>query len=90
MIEYRELKCRVIAAGGLMQVTMEELRRCEGAGKLGVLVLDAIARHLAAVGLHTLERRLPNDQRGTVWLISSETTYGELLLEIRAELRRAA
>ena len=87
---YRQLETRGLAAGGILQVAMAELRECEGAGKLGVLVLEAIRDHLAQVDLCTYERRLPNDQRDTVMLISPKTHYGELLLEIRNELRRAA
>ena len=77
MLRYRNIECRVVAAGGVMQVTMEELRECEGVGKLGVHVLGAISRNLAVVGLAIFERRLPNDQRATVWLISSKTDCGK-------------
>ena len=66
MTGYRQLAERVAAAGGLMHVSVEELRDLEGAGKLGTHVRESIERNLAKVELKLLERRIPNDQRELV------------------------
>ena len=94
MERYRELRTRVVATGGLLHASVEELRDLEGAGKLGTHVRADIERHLDRVGLKVLEGRIPNDQRAMVWLISPDTTYGSIIwdavVEMRAAQRRAA
>lgn len=94
MSSYTALTERVVVAGGLMQVRVEELRDLEGAGKLGSIVRESIETHVSRAGLRMLERRVPNDQRATLWLVSPTTTYGgiiwEAVVEMRAANRRAA
>ena len=68
-------------AGGLLEVTVERLRDCVGAGKLGVHVRDEIWRSLKRSGLIILGGVLPNDQRNTVWLIAPQTEGGQLMLD---------
>jgi hypothetical protein len=86
MESYRTLEDRVTKAGGLLEVSMEELRDSEGAGKLGSHVRDAIARHLRQRQLSVLGGRLPNDQRAKVWLIAENSPYGMFLLELLKEM----
>lgn len=88
MNTYRELDDAVIAAQGLLQVTVELLRDLEGAGKLGTHVRADIRRNLRACHLHTLERQIPNDQRAHVWLVSTKTPLGEMFWEVVQEIRR--
>lgn len=87
---YHDLERRVIDAGGLLQITVEQLRDLEGAGKLGAHVRDAISRQLRLRQLHTLERSIPNDQRASVWLISPNTPWGDMLWQVVTEIRGAA
>jgi hypothetical protein len=86
MESYRSLEDRVIKAGGLLEVSMEELRDAEGAGKLGSHVRDAIGRHLRQRQLFVLGGRLPNDQRARVWLIAQNSPDGQFLLELLKEM----
>ena len=88
MTGYRQLAERVAAAGGLMHVSVEELRDLEGAGKLGTHVRESIERNLSRVELKLLERRIPNDQRELVWLIAPQTDYGWIIWEAVIEIRR--
>ncbi len=89
MTTYRDLEDRVITAGGMLQVTVEQLRELEGAGKLGAHVRDAIRHNLHQRGLATLEGAIPNDQRATLWLISAKTQWGAMLLDVVREIRNS-
>lgn len=89
MNTYRALEDRVIEAGGLLQVSVEQLRDLEGAGKLGTHVREAIRRNLQTRQLHTLEGSIPNDQRGSVWLVTTKTSWGEMLWDVVGEIRRS-
>lgn len=84
---FRRLELDVIETGGLMKTTMEVLRDLVGAGKLGVYVLDEIRRALRKSNLVVLGGHLPRDQRDTVWLISSASDEGQLLLEVLSMMR---
>ena len=82
MTSFRELEQRVVDAGGLLQVSMEELRDMTGAGKLGTDVREQIRSELQRWGLRVLGRRIPKDQAQMVWLIATREPNGELLVEL--------
>lgn len=75
-----QIRQRVVDAGGVLVVTMEELREAHGSGRLKHLVLDAIRRGLEAVGLRWLPvGDLPADQRQTIILYLPQTRAGQLI-----------
>jgi hypothetical protein len=74
MYSFESIVARFMAAGGILEVTMVELRDAVGAAKLGSLVRDEIGRGLKARRVRWVPRRLPNDQTHVVilWLPDSE------------------
>lgn len=66
MKNYDELRDRMEGEGGLLRATMGELRDIQGAGKLGVLIRQAISDRLAAHGMGHLPAALPSYQEEEV------------------------
>lgn len=66
---------RVADHGGILEVTMAELRDEVGAGRLGAHVLDDIAWGIRAAGLKLLGA-LGNDHRTNVWLYDPTSAAG--------------
>lgn len=87
---FKVLEQAVLSSGGIMEVRMEVLRDCVGAGKLGSHVLDEIRHQLRRAGLVVLGGKLPNDHRHSVWLIARSAPYGPMLLELLSLMRRDA
>ena len=76
----QQIRQKVVDAGGMLPITMEELREAHGSGRLKHLVLDAIRRELKAVGLRWLPiGDLPADQRQTIILYHPDTPAGQLI-----------
>ncbi len=63
--------------GGIMTMTMGEIRDACGFERLRSNVVDTISRKLHAVGLGHYPRTLPEDQNRPVRLYTSESMFGE-------------
>jgi hypothetical protein len=63
---YKAIGEKVDKAGGIIAVTMEEIRDAAGLKKLGVNVVDEISRGLKGVGLDHAPAKLPTSSWETV------------------------
>lgn len=76
---FEELRKAVEANGGLMVVTMYDLREAHGAAKLGVHVRREISGGLAAVGLGHFPHELPSYQEEKVRVFRRGTPIADLV-----------
>ncbi len=77
---FDDLRHLVDGEGGLLRVSMYELRRAHGAGKLGVRVREEIVQQLAGVGLGFFPGPdLPTYQEHDVRVYRRGTPVGDLV-----------
>ena len=79
MSDWDAVKTKVESAGGVVTVTMEELRDASGAGKLGVHVRGEISRTLASMGFGHVPTELPSYQQELVRIYKRGTPIGDLI-----------
>ena len=68
MEKYDDVRNAVTTNDGLYKITMEILKKIEGAGRLGVHVRQSISRSLESHGIGHLPRELPPNQEDAVRL----------------------
>lgn len=74
-----DLKRLVEAEGGVLTITMGNLRDAHGAGRLGEHVRTNISRSLLGVGLGHYPKELPSYQHEDVRVYSINSPAGELI-----------
>ena len=75
---FDELKDRISENKDLLTVSMEELRKAQGAGRLGKYVIEAIKNSLSNKGLDTFPKELPNNQNACVRVYASGSAVAKL------------
>ena len=84
MDSYEDLRAAVAASGGLQKITMDTLKKIEGAGRLGVHVRTAISKTLESHGLGHLPQELPPNQEDTVRLYLLGSPVADLVKAVLA------
>jgi hypothetical protein len=79
MAEWDEIKQTVEKNGGVVTLTMEQLRDAHGAAKLGVNVRKQISSTLAGMGLGHIPEELPTYQYQQVRIYKKGTPVGEII-----------
>lgn len=84
MDRYEELRAAVAGNDGLQKITMDTLKKIDGAGRLGVHVRTAISRTLESHGLGHLPRELPPNQEDVVRLYLLGSPVADLIKAVLA------
>lgn len=77
--DLKELKHKVDEAGGVLTVSMEDLRDAYGADRLGVNVRTRLQEQLAKLGLAHRPKDLPAYQEQQVRIYVQDSQVGELI-----------
>lgn len=77
--KYREIEAKVDAAGGILAITMEEIRDAAGYSKLGVNVVHEMSQGLKGVGLDHAPMTLPTSSWATVLVFRQDSEANRVI-----------